>query len=279
MDHGPEQAADQAPSLPAGCMSRPRHAPPSGLLPPPAPGLPPCRCRPSAGRTSVRRNGSLSPRTAASSLSLPAIRIPSPYWFHLPLRAHAHVRGSGLLRNPCSPGDPHGRAPPVRSRRRPPSPNAPHPASLRPSALPSEVRRPVRSLRLRTRPQTRVRRRGTAQPRTGAIAVPAAVRDRARAAEPVRPHVAPGPGLRLRRRCRAPAGARRRIFRKPLALAASVLFPDGTALPEAMPGRRRLVAGACLSAGASDPACSAQAARGGRERPRGVRAPAGLPAP
>ena len=104
--------------------------PPSGLLPQPAPGLPPCRCRHSAGGTSARRNGSLSPRTAASSpLSRPATRIASPCALYPP-RAHAHVREEVYrYGNPCFPSDPHGRTPPVRSRRRPLSPNAPHPAA------------------------------------------------------------------------------------------------------------------------------------------------------
>ena len=84
-----------------------------------------------------------------------------------------------------------------------------------------------------------------------------------------------GPGLRLWRQCRAQAGAPRRFFRKPLALAPSVLSPDGTALLETMLGRRRPVAVPGLLAVAGDLACPAQAAHGGRERPRGVRALAG----
>ena len=74
---------------------------------------------------------------------------------------------------------------------------------------------------------------------------------------------------------RGPSGTRHRFLRKLLVLAVSIRFSDRIALLETMLGWRQLMAGRGLLAGATDLACSARAAHGGHEHPRGIRALAG----
>ena len=69
-----------------------------------------------------------------------------------------------------------------------------------------------------------------------------------------------------------PSGTQHRFLRKLLVLAVSVRFSDRIALLETMLGWRQLMAGLGLLAGATDLACSALAAHGGHEHPRGIRA-------